>query len=82
MRPAIMKLYQLRLKVTASSVSVSPDVSASCVSVASQADRFKCISYVPMCLLHVYQLRLKLTASSVSVTSRCVCFLCISCVSR
>jgi len=41
-----LQVYQLRHKVTASSVSV-----------ASQGDRFKCISCVPKWLLQVYQLR-------------------------
>jgi len=58
LRPAIKKLYRLRPKVTASSVSV-----------ASQGDRFKCISCIPSWPLQVYQLNPEVTASSVSVSS-------------
>jgi len=52
------------------------------VSVASQGDRFKCISCVPRWPLQVYQLRPKVTTSSVSVASQGDHFKCISCVPR
>ena len=80
LRLAVKKLYQLR-----------PKVSASSVSAASQGDRFKCINCVLKWLLQVYQLRpavgkelhqLRPGLSTPSVTS-CVPRLvrnCISCV--
>jgi hypothetical protein len=69
--PRLRNLYQLR-----------PKVSASSVSVASLGVCFKCISCVPRCLLKVYQLRPEVSASSVSVASHGVCFKCISCVPK
>jgi hypothetical protein len=64
----LFHVYQLRLKLSASYVSVA----------SSQCVCFMCISCVPMCLVHVYQLRPNVSGSCVSVASKGVCFICIS----